>query len=57
MDDALNLRKEQEQTGHRKEEEQVTYDETFEAREGLLHRVGSEDLTLHCRRFSQETKH
>lgn len=35
----------------------MTYDELFEACEGLFHRVGSEDLTLHCCLFSQETKH
>ena len=34
-----------------------TYDELFEACEGLFYRVGGEDLALHCCLFSQETKH
>lgn len=31
---------------------QITHNELFEAREGLFHSVGSENLTLHGRLFS-----
>lgn len=35
----------------------VTYNELFQACEGLFHRVGGKDLTPHGCLFSQETKH
>jgi len=35
----------------------ATYDELFEASEGLLHRVGGENLSLHGSLLSKETNH
>lgn len=49
----LNLKKEHIQ--YRQKAQETTYDELSEACKGLLHRVGSEDLTLHRSFFSQET--
>lgn len=38
-------------------EQLATYDELFEACEGLFHRACSEDLPFQCRLLSQEPEH